>query len=148
MSPRKNERVVASRDTPVTDALRQRGSGCKFVKFWGLVTRWPEHGFQRSSKVTRLGFGNLNCVNHKLLCALYFVVITMSTTDWLYLAMLVGSIPLGHLVKISGSPARKQFLCMAAGVCLSLALVGVWGILHSFVTILGTYLIVISFGPR
>ena len=55
MSP-KNERVVASRDrdTPVTDALRQRGSGCKFVKFWSLVTRWPEHRFQRSSKVTGL----------------------------------------------------------------------------------------------
>lgn len=72
----------------------------------------------------------------------------MSTTDLLYLAMLLGSIPLGHLVKLSGSPARKQFLCTAAGIGLSLALVGVWGILHSFVTVIGTYLIVISLGPR
>ncbi|KAJ7340403.1 Lysophospholipid acyltransferase 7 [Desmophyllum pertusum] len=72
----------------------------------------------------------------------------MSTTDILYLSMLLGSIPLGHLVKISGSPARKQFLCTAAGICLGMALVGVWGILHSFVTILGTYLIVVSLGPR
>ena len=72
----------------------------------------------------------------------------MSATDWLYLAMLLGSIPFGHLVKISGSPARKQFLCTVAGIGLSIALVGVWGILHSFVTILGTYLIVLSLGPR
>lgn len=72
----------------------------------------------------------------------------MSTTDWLYLSMLLGSIPYGHLVKISGSPARKQFLSTAAGICLGMALVGFWGILHSFVTILGTYLIVISLGPR
>lgn len=72
----------------------------------------------------------------------------MSTTDWLYLSMLLGSIPYGHLVKISGSPARKQFLCMAAGIGLSLALVGLKGILHSFVTVLGTYLIVLSLGPR
>lgn len=62
--------------------------------------------------------------------------------------MLVGSIPYGHLVKISGSPARKQFLCMAAGIGLSLLLVGVWGMMHSFVAILGTYLIAISLGPR
>lgn len=71
----------------------------------------------------------------------------MSTTDWIYLAMLLGSIPYGHLVKLSGSPARKQFLCMAAGIGLSFALVGV-GIVHSFVAILGTYLIVLSLGPR
>ena len=73
---------------------------------------------------------------------------TMSTTDLLYLCMLLGSIPFGHLVKLSGSPSRKQFLSTVAGVCLSLALVGVWGILHSFWTILGTYVIVISLGPR
>lgn len=72
----------------------------------------------------------------------------MSTTDWLYLSMLLGSIPYGHLVKVSGSPARKQFLCMTAGIVLSLALVGVKGILHSFATVLGTYLIVLSLGPR
>ena len=72
----------------------------------------------------------------------------MSTTDILYLSMLLGSIPYGHLVKISGTPARKQLLCTAAGIFLSMALVGFWGILHSFVTILGTYLIVISLGPR
>lgn len=72
----------------------------------------------------------------------------MSTTDLLYLCMLLGSIPFGHLVKLSGSPSRKQFLSTVAGVCLSLALVGVWGILHSFWTILGTYVIVISLGPR
>ena len=73
---------------------------------------------------------------------------TMSTTDLLYLCMLLGSIPFGHLVKLSGSPSRKQFLSTVAGVSLSLALVGVWGILHSFWTILGTYVIVISLGPR
>lgn len=72
----------------------------------------------------------------------------MSTADILYLSMLLGSIPYGHLVKISGTPARKQLLCTAAGICLSIALVGFWGILHSFVTILGTYLIVISLGQR
>ena len=72
----------------------------------------------------------------------------MSTTDLLYLSMLLGSIPFGHLVKLSGSPARKQFLSTSAGICLGMALVGVWGMLHSFVTILGTYLIVILFGPR
>ena len=72
----------------------------------------------------------------------------MSPTDLLYLAMLLGSIPFGHLVKISGTPARKQFLSTAAGICLSMALVGFWGIVHSFVTVIGTYLIVISLGPR
>lgn len=71
----------------------------------------------------------------------------MSPTDLIYLLMLVGAIPLGHLVKISGSPARKEFLCMAAGICLSLALVG-RGILHSFVAVAGTYLIVILLGKR
>ena len=71
----------------------------------------------------------------------------MSPTDLIYLSMLVGAIPLGHLVKISGSPARKEFLCMAAGICLSLALVG-RGILHSFVAVAGTYLIVILLGKR
>ena len=79
--------------------------------------------------------------------SLLFNGVIMSTTDWIYLAMLLGSIPYGHLVKLSGSPARKQFLCMAAGIGLSFALVGV-GIVHSFVAILGTYLIVLSLGPR
>ncbi|EDO40083.1 predicted protein, partial [Nematostella vectensis] len=72
----------------------------------------------------------------------------MSGEDILYLLILILSIPYGYFVKISGSPARKQFLSTLAGVGLSLALLGPWGIWHSLTAVIGAYLIVASLGPR
>lgn len=103
---------------------------------WALGTRCHDCQGRSGSRVLRLVGSNVKILESK-----------MSPTDLIYLSMLVGAIPLGHLVKISGSPARKEFLCMVAGISLSLALVG-RGILHSFVAVAGTYLIVILLGKR
>ena len=72
----------------------------------------------------------------------------MSRDDILYLCMLLFSIPFGYVVKLSGSPARKKFLCTVVGLSLAISLVGFLDILHSFLTVLGTYLIITLLGPR
>ena len=72
----------------------------------------------------------------------------MSREDIVYLLLLVGAIPYGHLVKISGSPARKQFLALIAGLFMIVSTAGFAGIPHSFCTILGTFLILKILGPR
>ena len=72
----------------------------------------------------------------------------MSREDLVYLLLLVASIPYGHLVKISGSPARKQFLALIAGLLMIVSTAGLAGIPHSFCTILGTFLILKILGPR
>lgn len=115
----------------------------KFSSGWSSFPDPPLNGNSRAPKITRT-HPDRPLENRNL----HIRERNMSTADILYLSMLLGSIPYGHLVKISGTPARKQLLCTAAGICLSIALVGFWGILHSFVTILGTYLIVISLGQR
>lgn len=69
----------------------------------------------------------------------------MSTEDILYLLMLLLSIPLGHVVKLSGSPARKQFLCVLFGITLAVILLGN-GIWHSMMAFIGTYIIMVLLG--
>ena len=72
----------------------------------------------------------------------------MSQEDIVYLLLLFGAIPFGHVVKICGSPARKQFLAFIAGLAMVLATSGVNGLPHSFCTILGTFLILKTVGPK
>ncbi|XP_028395478.1 lysophospholipid acyltransferase 7-like [Dendronephthya gigantea] len=72
----------------------------------------------------------------------------MSREDVVYMLLLFGAIPFGHLVKISGSPSRKQFLALFAGLVMIVATSGFRGIVHSFCTILGTFLILKIAGPR
>ena len=72
----------------------------------------------------------------------------MSREDIVYMLLLFGAIPLGHLIKVSGSPARKQFLALIAGLGTVLATSGLGGIPHSFFTILGTYIILKILGAR
>lgn len=71
----------------------------------------------------------------------------MTPEDFLYLGILLISIPIGHGIKLCGSPARKQFLCTAVGICLTLTLLGT-GIWHSLTAIVGAYIIVVALGPR
>lgn len=71
----------------------------------------------------------------------------MSPEDFLYLGILLVSIPIGHGVKLCGSPARKQLLCTAVGLALTMCLLGT-GIWHSLAAIFGTYIIVVVLGPR
>lgn len=72
----------------------------------------------------------------------------MSHEDFVYMCMLLAAIPYGHIVKVSGSPARKKLLSFLAGVVVLLMTTGAWGALHSFFTILGTYAIVRMLGSR
>ena len=72
----------------------------------------------------------------------------MSREDVVYMLLLFGAIPFGYLVKISGSPSTKQFLALFAGLVMIVATSGFGGILHSFCTILGTFLILKIAGPR
>ncbi|CAB4010107.1 Hypothetical predicted protein [Paramuricea clavata] len=72
----------------------------------------------------------------------------MSPEDIVYLLLLIAAIPYGHLVKSSGSPARKQFLALIAGLIMIVSTAGFGGIPHSFCTILGTFLILKTVGPK
>lgn len=72
----------------------------------------------------------------------------MSREDFVYMCMLFAAIPFGHIVKVSGSPARKKLMSFLAGLVVLLSTTGVRGIPHSFVTILGTYFIIRTFGRR
>lgn len=64
------------------------------------------------------------------------------------MCMLLGAIPFGHVVKVAGSPERKQFLTFIGGLFMAISTTGLNGIAHSFCTILGTYLIIKIVGPR
>lgn len=72
----------------------------------------------------------------------------MSKDDILYLLCLLLSIPLGHLIKISGSAKRKQFLTLIAGLFTIFLTSGIGGLVHSFCTIVGTFCLVKFLGPR
>ena len=71
----------------------------------------------------------------------------MSWIDFIYLTLLLLSIPFGHLVKLSGSALNKKLMCLGAGLFILLLLVGQssW---HSAVTIFGNYLILNRLGFR
>ena len=72
----------------------------------------------------------------------------MSWEDFVYMCMLFSSIPFGHVVKICGSAAHKKFVTFAAGLFVIYMTIGFAGVPHSFVTILGTYVIIRVLGPR
>jgi hypothetical protein len=72
----------------------------------------------------------------------------MSPEDIVYLLLLIAAIPYGHFVKICGSPAKKQFLALIAGLIMIVSTAGFGGIPHSFCTILGTFLILKTVGPK
>ena len=62
--------------------------------------------------------------------------------------MLILSMPYGYLVKRCGSnAARKKILCLSGGLLIAFTLVGIGGLIHSFIVILFTYGL-ISFKPR
>ena len=66
----------------------------------------------------------------------------MSLLDLIYLLLLISSIPLGCLVKSCGRSKQKEWLCFMCGVSITLGLNGVYGSIHSFLTIVGNYAIV------
>ena len=72
----------------------------------------------------------------------------MSREDFVYMLVLFAAIPFGHIVKVSGSPARKKLLSFLAGLVVLFTTAGVQASTHSFLTILGTYLIIRMLGPR
>jgi hypothetical protein len=76
------------------------------------------------------------------------IIARMSREDIVYMLLLFGAIPFGHLVKICGSPVRKQFLALIAGLIMVISTAGFGGISHSFCTILGTFLIMKAVGPK
>ena len=71
----------------------------------------------------------------------------MSTEDLIYMILLFSSIPFGHLVKLAGNAALRKLLCFSGGIFICFALVGV-GTIHSFLTILGNFLIIKIVGRR
>ena len=66
----------------------------------------------------------------------------------MYMLLLFGAIPFGHLVKMCGSPGRKKFLAFIAGIVMVIFTAGFNGLPHSFCTILGTFLILKVVGPK
>ena len=71
----------------------------------------------------------------------------MTPTEFVYLLMLIISLGLGHLVKVSRLPAQKQLICTGSGVLMVLILCGQQSV-HSFFTTAITATIIKLFGPR
>lgn len=71
----------------------------------------------------------------------------MTPVEFVYLLMLLISLPLGHLVKMSRFPAQKQLICIGSGVLMILVLCGQQSV-HSLFTTFGTAMIIKTFGPR
>ena len=70
------------------------------------------------------------------------IVSDMSTLDFIYLSMLVLSIPLGYVVKNVSSVLVKRLICLLTGVFIVLVLVGWKASYHSFIVVLGNYFII------
>ncbi|EDV27938.1 uncharacterized protein TRIADDRAFT_21100 [Trichoplax adhaerens] len=64
----------------------------------------------------------------------------MSPDDIIYVSLLLVSIPIGFLIKNVQSAVHRQWLTFAIGLSIAIATIG-FDVVHSFVTILGTYII-------
>ena len=65
----------------------------------------------------------------------------LSFVDIIYSIILLGGIPYGSLLNSFTNKKLKQYMCVCAGVAITLTLNGITGSIHSFVTICGSYAI-------
>lgn len=64
----------------------------------------------------------------------------MSPDDIIYISLLLLSIPIGFLIKNVRSANNRQWLTFIIGLAMTFAAIR-FDVIHSFLTILGTYII-------